>query len=288
MATLDDKLLGEKLQNYCSSSSEDEEEKDDNEGGSRGTATETKAPKFIPETEVEKWSGNSQNTGPKGVIKDWQRYKQLENQKSADSERERKELIKKLSLTCRIEPEKEADIKNETKASEEQFNEDELLDDPFFKQYLQQRLDEMKQRIMSLPKFGKVIELTNETYLNEIDNENKEVTILIHIYDPKINECKILNEVLQSLAQDYPIVKFCRVRSNEISLTERFRKLGCPALLAYKSGELIGNFVRLNDEFGDEFYTSDVEGFLIEHGILPTSDVSGIRSSEAKKIVNTT
>lgn len=39
---------------------------------------------------------------------------------------------------------------------------------------------------------------------------------------------------------------------------------GVPALLVYKSGNLIGNFVRLTDEFGDEFDDEDVESFLIE------------------------
>ena len=39
---------------------------------------------------------------------------------------------------------------------------------------------------------------------------------------------------------------------------------GVPALLIYKHGELIGNFVRLSDEFGDEFYATDVESFLVE------------------------
>ena len=33
------------------------------------------------------------------------------------------------------------------------------------------------------PKFGKVIELTNDMFLNEIDKENKNVTIIVHIYD---------------------------------------------------------------------------------------------------------
>lgn len=33
------------------------------------------------------------------------------------------------------------------------------------------------------PRFGKVLELTNEKFLDEIDNENKNVTIIIHIYD---------------------------------------------------------------------------------------------------------
>ena len=79
MATLDDKLLGEKLHYYCSSS-EDEGE-DSEEGGavvggagagggsSSGVATSTE------------WDGSSANTGPKGVIKDWQRFKQLETEK---------------------------------------------------------------------------------------------------------------------------------------------------------------------------------------------------------------
>ena len=42
------------------------------------------------------------------------------------------------------------------------------------------------------------------------------------------------------------------------------RKMGCPALLIYKNAELIGNFVRMGDEFGDEFCSSDVENFLLE------------------------
>ena len=34
------------------------------------------------------------------------------------------------------------------------------------------------------PKFGKVIELSGEMYISEIDNENKNVTVIVHIYDP--------------------------------------------------------------------------------------------------------
>ena len=42
------------------------------------------------------------------------------------------------------------------------------------------------------------------------------------------------------------------------------RKMGCPALLIYKNAEMIGNFVRMGDEFGQEFCASDVENFLLE------------------------
>ena len=138
------------------------------------------------------------------------------------------------------------------------------------------------------PRFGKVLELTNDMFLSEIDKEHKDVTIIIHIYDQKMSECKLMNECLETIAKDYAVVKFCKVKSTEINLSDKFvgtlflliiiylfafifvflfilkRKSGVPALLIYKNGELIGNFVKMAEEFGDEFVASDVENFLLE------------------------
>ena len=78
MATLDDKLLGEKLHYYCSSSEdegEDSEETPVGAGGAGGGGGSTSL------TTSRDWDGSSANTGPKGVIKDWQRFKQLETEK---------------------------------------------------------------------------------------------------------------------------------------------------------------------------------------------------------------
>lgn len=41
-----------------------------------------------------------------------------------------------------------------------------------------------------------------------------------------------------------------------------------PALLVYKKGQVIGNFVHMTDHLGMDFYSSDVETFLVEHGML--------------------
>ncbi|KAJ8942928.1 hypothetical protein NQ318_003812 [Aromia moschata] len=82
MSTLEDKILGEKLHNYCSSSEESENENSDSEESIKQkapTEEEYSAP------EINKWEGTSSNTGPKGVIKDWQRYKQLRNRKEEGS-----------------------------------------------------------------------------------------------------------------------------------------------------------------------------------------------------------
>lgn len=289
MATLDDKLLGEKLQNYCSSS-EDENENDndhDNENDDKRSTLRNTAPKFISEKEIKEtnWEGMAQNTGPKGVIKDWQRFKQLEQEKNQENERERRELIKKMTLTCRSDDlDKELEKEGMKKSNEDV--ESDLLQDEFLHEYLKKRMEEMTKKLSDLPKFGKVLELTNDMFLNEIDKEHKNVTIIVHIYDQKIPECRLMNQCIETIASDYPIVKFCKVRSSEINLSEKFRKTGCPALLVYKNAELIGNFVRMNDEFGDEFCSSDVENFLLEHNYLPSQEFNIIRSSGAQSKSN--
>lgn len=70
MATLEDKIMGEKLEYYCSSS-EDEgatEDGGDSDDGAKGGG-KAKIPQVVkPELgqDMTHWQGNSANTGPKG------------------------------------------------------------------------------------------------------------------------------------------------------------------------------------------------------------------------------
>lgn len=71
MSTLEDKILGEKLQYYCSDS-EDEKEESGDEGGDEEEEGGCQAAKAAPEPapdmtqDMTHWQGNSANTGPKG------------------------------------------------------------------------------------------------------------------------------------------------------------------------------------------------------------------------------
>lgn len=47
--------------------------------------------------------------GPKGVINDWRKYKQLENEQRVEQQKEMERLIKKLSMTCKSHLDEEAD-----------------------------------------------------------------------------------------------------------------------------------------------------------------------------------
>ena len=92
MATLDDKLLGEKLHYYCSSS-EDEHDDDDESGGRSGRSE----PQPGPDGAAAPIPGTGANTGPKGVIEDWRRFKQLETEK-----REEQVRLDFFFFCCRI------------------------------------------------------------------------------------------------------------------------------------------------------------------------------------------
>ncbi|KYN42441.1 Phosducin-like protein [Trachymyrmex septentrionalis] len=263
MSTLEDKILGEKLHYYCSSSSED----DGNDSGDSDKEcddvkyTDNTAQYIAPS--YSEWDGTSSNTGPKGVIKDWQRYKQLEAEKRESQEKERLQLINKLSLTCRSALDEEKEKLNET--DPELAN---LLTDEFLLEYQKQRMKEMLAKTEKLY-FGRVIDLENtDQFLQAIDGEDKSIIIIIHIYEDNVSGCEAMNGCLISLAEKYPYVKFCKILGSIAGLSKQFKKFGVPTLLVYKNGQVIGNFIHVTDHLGVDFYSSDVEAFLIEHGIL--------------------
>ena len=64
---LDDKLLGEKVHNYCSSS-EDEGEEDSDLGDEDEQKPVSKPPTFIPEPQLNNYSGHCTNVSTISVL----------------------------------------------------------------------------------------------------------------------------------------------------------------------------------------------------------------------------
>ncbi|XP_049282034.1 phosducin-like protein [Anopheles funestus] len=280
MATLDDKLLGEKLENYCSSSEDEgaEDEGDSSEasgtGKSAGKQGSSSKSGFRRVTDTEPatlthnkthWTGTTGNTGPKGVIQDWQRFKQLEAERREQDEAEKLRLLKKLSITARTKEEDNAAAAMSELDAEFQ----ELMDEDFLLEYQRKRMSEMLALMDKKGCYGKLIHLKDGgEFLQAVDKEDKNTTVVIHIYREKYGPCVKMNEALTTLAKDYTNVKFCKFVSSDAGLSNMFKTSGVPALLIYKGGQMIGNFVKLVDDLSDEFDFSDVESFLVENGII--------------------
>lgn len=254
MATLDDKLLGEKLHYYCSSSEDEGEEK------------ETDKERVL--APVSSDGGIATNTGPKGVIKDWQRYKQLEREEREEQDAEKLALAKRLALTCRTDKED-----HEAKEREENIDEEfeALLDDDLLQTYIKKRMQEMVENrsAASSKKFGNVVELeTGEDFLIAVDNEDKAVSVIIYIYENDIPGCNAVYNCLKLVAKEHVNVKFCRIRASAVPLSKQFKNNGVPAIQGWRSGELLASLVRITDQLGEDFYMSDLEGYLVESGLL--------------------
>ncbi|XP_055902182.1 phosducin-like protein [Eupeodes corollae] len=267
MATLEDKLLGEKLEYYCSSSEGEDNDDDDSgdkpsKGGAPSSLSLDQAPPALSQNMTHR---AATNTGPKGVVQDWQIYKQLEAQKREENEKQRLELMKKLSLSAATSAEDEARKREEELEAEMA----ELMSEDFLQQFQKKRMAEMMQQCGHLQKFGKVLHLTShEEFLNAVEKENKHITIIIHIYDRTLPACATLNKCLDTLAADYQVIKFAKICSSVAGMSRDFRAKGLPALLVYKANSLIGNFVRVTDDLSDDFFPSDLESFLIENGMI--------------------
>ncbi|XP_059152172.1 phosducin-like protein [Physella acuta] len=268
---LDDKLLGEKVHYYCSSSEDDSDNNNsdiEDEKEEKNIHPTIREAPFSSDSLQAENNGIVTNTGPKGVIKDWREYKRLEVEKREEQERIRNQLAKKLTLTCRshLNDEKE-------KVQDDEFlAELEDLEDEFLKEYRLQRIEEMRKALASIPQFGKLVLLTSKNFLDEVDGENGNVTVIVHIYSEGNAACESMNGCLMCLASEYPTVKFCRISATDAKMSFKFAERGVPALLVYKNKELLGNFVKLREELGDDFFANDVESFLHEHGFLPSKD----------------
>lgn len=64
---------------------------------------------------------------------------------------------------------------------------------------------------------------------------------------------------MDGLAEKYALAKFIRVSAQDLD----FDLVGSPAILIYKSGMLVGNYVRLIDLVGPVFSIDAVEKVLL-------------------------
>lgn len=253
---LEDKILGVKPHYYCSS---DEEE----EAGpvvqpppaNEGAAAAQHQGSVIRSTE---------NTGPKGVINDWREFKKLQAEANRDKEAEEQRLMKRLCLT------------GATKAEDAKRQADEALDaellelmsDDVLLEFQRQRVQEITSKLAKRNHFGALLELrSGDDFLEAVEGEQQS-TVLVHIYEQNIAACRCMNECLANLAREMPTIKFCKILSTKAGTSISFKSNALPALIAYKAGQVVGNFVRITDEIGDEFFDGDVENFLIENGVI--------------------
>ncbi|XP_048833485.1 phosducin b isoform X2 [Brienomyrus brachyistius] len=211
---------------------------------------------------------STSHTGPKGVINDWRKFK-LESLDRDGQPPSKRELLRQMSSPNRSKGDSRETPNRKMNMQEYKLIKDE--DEQFLRKYRKQCMQEMHERLSFGPRFERLYELeSGEAFLDAIEKEHRLTVVVVHIYKDSIKGCETLNHCLTYLAAEYPSVKFCKIKASSTGASDRFSDNVLPALLVYKAGELLGNFLCATQQLNAEFHAIDVEAFLNEYGLLPT------------------
>ncbi|XP_056271237.1 phosducin-like [Pseudoliparis swirei] len=221
-------------------------------------------------------------TGPKGVINDWRRFK-LESMDQENLPAAKKELLRQMSSPSRPRDESKSSINRKISVQEYELLKEE--DEGCLKKYRKQCMQDMHDKLSFGPRFEGVHELdSGDAFLEVIEKEHYSTVVVVHIYKVGVKGCEELNNCLDSLATEYPTVKFCRIDAVASGAAERFSDEVLPTLLVYKAGELLGNFLACTQHLNQEFFATDVETFLNSYGLLPEKEMAGVEDEEGNDI----
>ncbi|XP_032885025.1 phosducin [Amblyraja radiata] len=215
--------------------------------------------------------------GPKGVINDWRKFK-LE---SKDNETSSELLSQMASAYHSSSEDKDTRKKFSRKMSVQEYEMIQDVDDKTcLRKYRKQSMLEMYDQVNVGPQFGIFYELENgEQFLEVIEKELKNTMVMVNVYEDGVKGCESLINCLTCLALEYPTVKFCKIKASNTGARDRFSDHILPALLVYKAAELIGNFLHITEQLGEEFFAVDVETFLNEYGLLPGKEFSACENA---------
>ncbi|KAM3186307.1 hypothetical protein ACTXT7_004562 [Hymenolepis weldensis] len=243
--SFDDKILGEKVNNYCSSSDGEGRDSDEGSNNEKSNGDDVRCLALRPITTYSLGNQVAQ-TGPKGVIADYKQYVKVKEEQDKLKNEMALQMAKQCALTCRpysadlLAKEQEQKLKD---MLEGLIDDD---DDAFLAQYRQKRLAEMRGTFDSLPTYSRVYELSTSNFVSEIDMEPPQVTVIVHIYEEIAN--------------------------------------GVPAILVYKNKEMIGNLISISKELDDFFTPEELETYLFECDVLKVTTVRSGTSKQQNEV----
>ncbi|KAJ3286308.1 Phosducin-like protein 2 [Rhizoclosmatium sp. JEL0117] len=220
--------------------------------------------------------GGKAMTGVKGVINDAKFHEEQEKNRSLIQQRAQLEKFQKNALQSgwlerQLEAEKNWNMKDEGDEDIDDLIRDlEDEEDAFVKEYKAKRLMEMAV-VASLPKYGTLKEIEVDEYVSCVENVDRNVVVLVHLYQPQVEACRLVNRFLEVLAAQYPLVKMVKIISTKADAS--FDNIALPALLIYKGGELQKTLLRITDEIQGWARTGrcdldDFEEYLIRNNVV--------------------
>ncbi|GAA5872373.1 hypothetical protein JCM16303_004496 [Sporobolomyces ruberrimus] len=227
----------------------------------------------------------SKNTGVKGVKADYREYQ--EQQQAQNSRDQGKGLAKQMGKKLMISLEDEDDN-----------NDGQDEDRVALEKYRQQRMKELQgsgERGLNSSGgerkvFGHLREIGVEQFLNAVEGETDDVAVVLHLYEPDLLPCILLNSHLTALSRQYPHTKFLRALASELDFMQQDPEdETLPTVLVYRGGDLETTWVRFDLELGREGLEgrdarAGVERILLQKGAIEGKGQDGMANGRSNGV----
>ncbi|TWW58179.1 phosducin [Takifugu flavidus] len=119
-------------------------------------------------------------TGPKGVINDWRRFK-LESMDQENLPTAKKELLRQMSSPNKSKDDSRGSLNRKMSVQEYEMLKEE--DEGCLKKYRKRCMQEMHEKLSFGPRFDGVHDLdSGEAFLEVIEKEHHSTVVVVHIY----------------------------------------------------------------------------------------------------------
>ncbi|XP_069061949.1 phosducin-like protein 2 [Pleurodeles waltl] len=171
------------------------------------------------------------------------------------------EMVLKLQKEAEGKPYERMTLQD-LKEAEDEFDED---DERAIEQYRQQRLLEWKY-LQKTKVFGELTEIPGDQYINEVTNAREGTWVVIHLYRSGIPMCTVVDTHLGVLARKFPETKFLKANVN--SCIPNYHDTYLPTVIVYKNGQIMGQYIGLNECGGMHLKVEELEWKLTEVGAI--------------------
>lgn len=135
---------------------------------------------------------------------------------------------------------------------------------------------ETRRRLYQKTRYGMLQTIPGDQFISIIEQTDSEVMVFIHISNPRLPECRILDSLLASIARKYPGSRFITVQRDEINA--KFDDRVMPVVVCYRGGDLVDTLCGFAEGLGEwkrkgTCEVEDLEEFLVKKGLLSEDDI---------------
>nr|XP_033803668.1 phosducin-like protein 3 [Geotrypetes seraphini] len=152
----------------------------------------------------------------------------------------------------------------ELEENEDDFNEE---DERAVEMYRQQRIAQW-QATQIKNKFGEVLEISGQDYVQEVTKAGKDLWVVLHLYKQGIPLCALINQHFTGLAKKFPDVKFIKAIST--TCIPNYPDKNLPSIFVYFEGDIRAQFIGPLVFGGMNLSKDELEWKLSETGAIKT------------------